>query len=71
MAFLRKGVGIAESLAKKSQNQKTLFLTYHGLVKLLFSRRHPMAEHFQKWAISILFAHQMGTDEQKEALGAD
>lgn len=52
-------------------NKKSLYLTYHGLVKLLFTRRHPIAEHFQKWAINILFIHQLGHDEEKERLGAD
>lgn len=69
--FIPQDPNIFGVLKDKTQNQKTTFLTYHGLVKLLFTRRHPIAEHFQKWAINILFIHQLGIDEQKEQLGAD
>ena len=69
--FIPKDSKNLGSVSDKKQNQKTTFLTYHGLVKLLFTRRHPIAEHFQKWAIDILFVHQFGTQEQKEHLGAD
>lgn len=33
-----------------------LFLTYTGMVRLLFVRRHPIADLFQTWAIDVLFS---------------
>lgn len=55
--------------SKKSEgNQKSLFLTYIGLIRLLFVSRSKNAEHFQKWAIEKLFVVQMGTKEQKKSL---
>ena len=32
-----------------------LFLTYKGLVQLLFTRRHPIAKIFRQWATNVLF----------------
>ena len=55
----------------ESNNSKRIFLTYFGLVKLLITRRHPIAEHFQKWATKILFTVQMGNENEKEELGTD
>ena len=48
--------------------QKRLFLTYNGMLKVLFSSRSGIAEHFQEWASRILFTVQMGTVEQKQGL---
>jgi hypothetical protein len=57
------------STSKKSEgNQKSMFLTYLGLTRLLFVSRSKNAEHFQKWAIEKLFTIQMGSLEQKEEL---
>ena len=52
----------------KSFNQVNCYLTYFGLVKLMLSRQHPIAEHFQKWALQILFTSQLGTNEEKQEL---
>jgi hypothetical protein len=48
-----------------------LYLTYWGLVKLLFSSRKDMAIHFQRWAVKTLFTVQMGAQDDKQKLGAD
>ena len=56
---------------KKSGNQTALFLSYWGLVKMLFGRRHPIAVQFQRWAIDKLFVIQMGTDDQKVEVASD
>lgn len=58
-------------LSNKTTRRKTVFLTYQGLLRLLFVRRHPIARQFQKWAARILFTHAHGSMEQKEDLGAD
>ena len=69
--FIQEEVILNDSLSNKGNNQKTIYLSYDGLVRLLMIRRHPIANHFQKWAMSTLFVHQFGTTEQKEDLGAD
>jgi hypothetical protein len=50
---------------------KTLFLTYKGMLKVLFSSRGGNAEKFQDWAQDKLFTVQMGTTDQKEILGTE
>ena len=53
-----------------TQPIKTLFLTYQGLLKVLFVSRNKNANSFRKWASKTLFTIQMGTQEQKDRLGA-
>ena len=55
----------------KSNSKKELFLTYNGILKVLFSSRVGSAELFQDWATEKLFTIQMGTIENKEILGAN
>ena len=57
-----------KSDSKKINIKQTTFLTYVGLVRLLFVSRNKNATKFQKWAIDILFTHQLGTQEQKKKL---
>lgn len=45
--------------------KKELYLTYKGLLKVLFSSRTGNAEKFQDWAEDKLFTIQMGTKEEK------
>ena len=52
-------------------NVKILYLTFKGLTKLMFTRRHPLADHFQDWANDILFKVMLGNVEQKQDLAAD
>lgn len=54
---------------KNDTNNKSLFLTYKGLVRLLYTTRNKNAEQFTNWADDKLFTIQMGTVEQKEVLG--
>lgn len=44
------------------------FFTYDGLIMYLFRSNNPNKSSFQKWAISKIFVHQMGTIEDKKAL---
>jgi hypothetical protein len=50
------------------QKRSCYYLTYMGLIKLLLSRKHPIAKTFQKWVTNILFTHHLGTTEQKQEL---
>jgi hypothetical protein len=52
------------------KRRKTLYLTFYGLIKLLFVMRSKCAEHFQKWAYKKLFIIQMGKPEEKQELAA-
>ena len=62
------GVGKSKDTTKKPV--KALFLTYTGLLRVLFVSRNKNAEKFSRWAITKLFTIQMGTKEDKDVLGA-
>lgn len=49
---------------------KTLYLTYFGVVKYLFCSRVKRVEQFQRWALQTLFVHQFGTKDDKDAVAA-
>lgn len=51
-------------------NKKMLFLTYEGMIKLLYISRNSNAKFFRTWATEKLFTIQMGSDEQKYKLSA-
>jgi len=63
--FIRKAYDNYDDHRNK---QITIYMTYLGLLRLLFTRRHPIADTFTRWAVNVLFIHQMGTDEQKTEL---
>ena len=48
--------------------RKRLFITYEGLLKVLFSSRCGIAKEFKNWATKTLFTVQMGTPEKKKEL---
>ena len=50
-------------------SKKEIFLTYEGMIKLLYVSKSGNARHFRKWATENLFTIQMGTKEQKQKLG--
>jgi hypothetical protein len=54
-----------------NKNPFDLYLTYEGLIRVLFVSRNKHATPFRKWATAILFTHQMGTKEAKINLGTD
>ena len=55
----------------QNNNKKMLYLTYMGVLKVLFSARGNKAERFQEWATRILFTMQMGEQGDKDALAAE
>ena len=57
------------SLTKLPTIKKSLYLTYKGLLKVLFVSRNKHAERFQDWAEDCLFTIQMGKEEEKVKLG--
>lgn len=48
-----------------------IYLTYLGFVRMLFVRRHPIAEQFQKWAVRNLFTLRHGMPETKQELAGE
>jgi len=55
---------------KQTNNgNKSLYLTYKGLIRVLYTSRNKNTEQFTDWADDKLFTIQMGNIEQKEVLG--
>ena len=52
----------------KKLYKRELFLTYLGILRVLFVSRAKNAEQFAKWAAETLFTVQMGTKHQKREL---
>ena len=68
-----KTFNILKGLTKdypKTTNKKCLYLTYHGLLRVLFVSRNKNVKRFQDWAEENLFTIQMGNKEEKMKLSA-
>jgi hypothetical protein len=63
--FVCKKVGNSD----KSVN-KQIFITYEGMIKILYSSHSKKAKTFRNWATETLFTAQMGTEDKKEELSA-
>jgi len=68
--FIRniRPVNPVSKIANKNY-KTTLYLTYEGLLKVLFVSRNKNASIFRKWAKHKLFTIQMGKEEDKVELG--
>nr|QOI90535.1 hypothetical protein HWQ62_00404 [Pyramimonas orientalis virus] len=62
---------ILKDSVKYRAEQKVLYLTYLGVLKVLFCARGNNAQKFNKWATRILFTMQMGSQEDKDSLAAE
>jgi hypothetical protein len=51
--------------------KKELFLTYDGILRILFASYSSKAKSFVKWATETLFTLQLGTEKQKEILASN
>ncbi len=51
--------------SKKITSNQQVFLTYNGMLRVLFGSHNNKADMFIKWATEKLFIIQMGTNEQK------
>ena len=56
---------------KTSKIKKELFLTYEGILRVLFASLSPNVKPFVKWATETLFTLQMGNKEEKQELVAN
>lgn len=59
-----------ERLPGKTPKRLT-YITYEGILKILYSSHSIVAKTFRRWATDILFTHQMGNEEQKETLASN
>lgn len=50
------------------KTNKQIFLTYEGILRVLFISRNNKTSSFRKWATKTLFTVQLGTKEQKQIL---
>ena len=55
---------------RKIVNKKELYLTYEGMIRLLYVSHSSNAKFFRNWATEKLFFVQMGTMEQKQELSS-
>jgi len=69
ITFNRYTQNVSKNTNKLSST--TLYLTYEGLLRVLFVSRNKNATLFRKWATQMLFTTQMGSKEQKVKLGTD
>lgn len=56
---------------KKNIREKKLYLTYNGILRVLFTSRNKSVEKFRNWATKTLFTAQMGTNDQKTKLASE
>jgi hypothetical protein len=54
----------------KFRCKKQLFITYEGMIKILYSSHSDKAKSFRNWATETLFTVQMGSNEEKEDLAS-
>ena len=52
-------------------SRSVAYLTYEGVLKVLFSSRKKSTKQFRTWATKTLFTAQMGTAAQKRQLASD
>jgi hypothetical protein len=60
-----------QDMEKKSDTikiKKEMFLTYHGMLRVLFASENNKTEPFIKWATETLFTVQLGNNEEKNKL---
>lgn len=66
--FMRQNNGLPGKNTDKKLYKRELFLTYLGILRVLFASQTKHAEQFAKWAAETLFTMQMGSKQQKREL---
>ena len=62
-------MGLSEQ--NKGGNPTSTYLTYNGLLKVIFASRSGIAYRFQDWATRIIYAAHLGTTEERVDVVAD
>jgi hypothetical protein len=60
-----------KTFANQLDKKISLYLTYKGLLKVMFSNKNKNADKIQDWAEKNLFTIQFGDTEEKEVLAAE
>jgi len=61
---------LSQNSVLKQTSKKYMFLTYDGILKVLFTSRTGNAKAFQSWAKEKLFTVQMGSEQAKKNMAA-
>jgi len=64
------GINTRNKVKNLIEVNKRMYLTYGGLLQVLYTSRTKSAKKFTTWATKILFTMQMGTIEQKKELAS-
>jgi len=59
------------SKQNRAAYQVSTYLTYKGLLKIIFASHSCVADRFQDWASSIIYTAHLGTTEQRVDVAAD
>lgn len=70
-SFETDGTMSHQTRTNERGNQTDLFLTYQGLLKVIFNSRSGIAHRFRQWATRIIFTAHLGTQEQRTDLALD
>jgi hypothetical protein len=58
----------SKDVKKSDKIKKELYLTYEGILRVLFASHSSNVKPFVKWATETLFTHQLGSKEDKKLL---
>ena len=59
------------NMQNKQLKNKELFLTYEGILKVIFNSENNKTKGFVKWATETLFTVQMGEEKDKDTLASN
>lgn len=65
----QKGHGALSGLSE--HRVKTTFLTYNGLIKVIYRSNSGTAHKFRKWATGVIYTAHLGTEEQRDELALE
>jgi prophage antirepressor-like protein len=60
--------GLTTGESCENKTKPSLFLTYNGLLKVVFLSRSGIAKEFRSWATKVVYTAHIGTTEQREQL---
>lgn len=52
--------------SSKNKTKPCIFLTYNGLLKVVFESRSGIAKNFRSWATKVIYTAHMGTAQQRQ-----
>jgi len=59
------------NILPKPTNNKSLYLTYHGFIRVLYVSRNSRVRSFISWANRVIYTAHLGTKVQKQELAAN